>query len=103
MNREELLALAAAARKRRNSTPNENPGVSPEAPPDMIYNPQTGQYTSRELLANHMQQQGVSGAESLIIGGGQGVTLGGADEAIGAMTAMVPAVGGNMARARSLP
>lgn len=65
--------------------PNTNPGVSPEAPPEMFLNPQTGQYTSRELLTNTMQP---SRAEAAQIGGMQGLSFGGADEIMGGAAAV---------------
>ena len=42
----------------------------------MILNPNTGQYTSRELLSGSMAQD-MSGPKAFAVGGGQGVTLGG--------------------------
>jgi hypothetical protein len=64
---------------------NTNPGVNPEAPPEMLLNPQTGQYTSRELLTNAMQP---SRAEAAQIGGMQGLSFGGADEVMGGAAAL---------------
>jgi hypothetical protein len=94
-----LLRLAQEQAKARanipmlDKAPNTNPGVNPDAPADMHYNPNTGQYTSRELLANHMRQNGVSNAESATIGAGQGVSFGGGDEAFAAGYSALPGSG----------
>jgi hypothetical protein len=85
MDEMEALALAASAKRKRTAQPNTNPGVNPEAPPEMFLNPQTGQYTSRELLTNAMQP---SRAEAAQIGGMQGLSFGGADEVMGGAAAV---------------
>jgi hypothetical protein len=75
---------------------NTNPGVSPEAPPDMFLNPQTGQYTSRELLTNHMMQNETApttATGATIMGAGRGATLGGIDEISGYLNSVVPGQG----------
>jgi hypothetical protein len=75
---------------------NPNPGVSPEAPPEMFLNPQTGQYTSRELLTNHMMQNETApttATGATIMGAGRGATLGGIDEISGYLNSVVPGQG----------
>ena len=47
---------------------------------EMVLNPRTGQYTSRELLAGNMRPTTM---DALQAGSAQGITLGGADEMIG--------------------
>lgn len=83
-------AAKRIAQEQAKPKPNTNPGVSPEAPPDMILNPNTGQYTSRELLAN--AQDGGRG-QAALVGGAHGLTFGGADEALGAANAVIPGAG----------
>jgi hypothetical protein len=76
--------------------PNTNPGVNPEAPPEMFLNPQTGQYTSRELLTNHMMQNETAPTTAMgatIMGAGRGATLGGIDEISGYLNAAIPGQG----------
>lgn len=75
---------------------NTNPGVNPEAPPEMFLNPQTGQYTSRELLTNHMTQNQTApttAAGATVMGAGRGATLGGIDEISGYLNAAIPGQG----------
>lgn len=84
--------LELALQARQAPEPNTNPGVSSDAPPDMIFNPSTGQYTSRELLSGAMAKD-MSAAGAFVAGGGQGVTLGGMDEVIGGLNAIVPGQG----------
>jgi hypothetical protein len=75
---------------------NTNPGVSPEAPPEMFLNPQTGGYTSRELLTNHMMQNQTApttASGATIMGAGRGATLGGIDEISGYLNAVIPGQG----------
>jgi hypothetical protein len=89
---EALNSLPGAAPQQ----PNTNPGVSPEAPPDMFLNPQTGQYTSRELLTNHMMQNETApttATGATIMGAGRGATLGGIDEISGYLNSVVPGQG----------
>lgn len=81
----EVIEKALAAYKSEPTPPNTNPGVNPEAPPEMFLNPQTGQYTSRELLTNAMQP---SRAQAAQIGGMQGLSFGGADEIMGGAAAL---------------
>lgn len=87
MDEMEAIALAAAAKRKREARaqPNTNPGVSPESPPEMFLNPQTGQYTSRELLTNAMQPTRAQAAQ---IGAMQGLAFGGADEIMGGAAAL---------------
>lgn len=85
MDEMEALALAAAAKRKRAAQPNTNPGVNPDAPAEMFLNPQTGQYTSRELLTNAMQPTRLDAAQ---IGGMQGLSFGGADEVMGGAAAL---------------
>lgn len=85
-----FLELAAEARKTPEQ--NTNPGVAAEAPPEMIYNPNTGQYTSRELLAG-AESKNMSGPKAFAVGGGQGVSFGAMDEIGGAVNALVPGAG----------
>lgn len=83
-----------------NSRPGQAAPAQPNAdwrnaqpPEDMVTDPRTGQMTSRELMANDMQQRGVSNAESLVTGGAAGATFGGADEAFGGLMAAIPGEG----------
>lgn len=74
--------------------PNTNPGVSSDAPPGMFLNPETGQYTSRELLSNaYVQNQPPSAVGATLAGAGRGATLGGIDEISGAINAAIPGKG----------
>jgi len=74
--------------------PQRNPdGTYGQPPEGMVTDPRTGQMTERTLMANDMQMRGVSNAESLITGGAQGATFGGADEAIGGINAIIPGEG----------
>lgn len=65
-------------------------GPAPEQPQtviagdgtEMVLNPQTGQYTSRELLANNMQP---GAGQAFLAGASQGVTFGAGDELAGAI------------------
>lgn len=97
--RAEALRRQAILRQqamRQERTPNTNPGVSPEAPPEMFLNPQTGQYTSRDLLTNHMMQNEAApttAAGATIMGAGRGATLGGIDELSGYLNAAIPGQG----------
>jgi len=61
-------------------------------PEGMVFDPATNQYVDRGLMASQMQP---SRGRAFQVGGGQGVTLGGADELVGA-------VRGPEARQRSL-
>lgn len=75
---------------------NINPGVNREAPPEMFLNPQTGQYTSRELITNHMVQNETApttATGATIMGAGRGATLGGIDELSGYLNAVIPGQG----------
>jgi len=56
----------------------------------MVLNPSTGQYTSRELLANNMAP---GAAAAALAGGGQGATFGAADEMAGGLNAVLPGNG----------
>lgn len=86
----EVIEKALEAYRQEAPAPNTNPGVSPDAPPDMVLNPNTGQYTSRELLANN---HNAGRGQSALSGGAQGLTFGGADEALGAVNAVIPGAG----------
>lgn len=88
--------IAAQMGLMQSQAPNTNPGVSPEAPPEMFLNPQTGQYTSRELLTNHMMQNQTApttATGATIMGAGRGATLGGIDEISGYLNAAIPGQG----------
>lgn len=64
-------------------------GLPPEG---MVYNPNTGQMTSREMIANNVQP---NMAEAATYGGAQGATFNLSDEATGAINAVIPG-GGTM-------
>ena len=81
----------AMARARAAAQQNTNPGVNPEAPPEMIYNPQTGQYTSRDMLRNNMGE--LNPLDAAVVGAHRGLSLGGADEVQGALNAAIPGKG----------
>jgi len=85
-----LADLKAERERRRGGPSNANPGVSPDAPPEMIYDPETGGYTSRELLRNRYR---MNGAGAFGVGGLNGATLGAADELAGATSALEPDLG----------
>jgi hypothetical protein len=69
----------------------KNPDGTYGKPPEgMVLNPNTGQFTSRELLANTMAP---NAAGSAIAGGGQGATFGAADEMAGGLNAIIPGQG----------
>ena len=86
--------ITSALRKRFAPTKNTNPGVSPDAPPGMFLNPQTGQYTSRELLSNAIAtNQTPSAMGATIAGAGRGATFGGIDELTGHLNAAIPGSG----------
>lgn len=86
-SKEEALSIA---KSKFRPAPNRNPGVQPDAPPEMILNPNTGQYTSRELLGAAVDP---GRAQSAQVGGMQGLAFGGADEAMGAANAAIPGPG----------
>lgn len=81
----DVIEKALEAYRSEPPAPNTNPGVNPDAPPEMILNPQTGQYTSRELMANAMEPTRADAAQ---IGAMQGLSFGGADEAMGGAQAV---------------
>lgn len=70
-------------------TPNPD-GTYGQVPEGMVFNPATGQYTSRELLANNMAP---GAAAAALAGGGQGATFGAADEMAGGLNAVLPGAG----------
>lgn len=86
---EQATAAVSSVAKPAPQEPNINPGVDPSAPPEMFLNPNTGQYTSRELLRN-IESQSMTRPEAALVGGTQGLTFGGADEALGAANAVIP-------------
>ena len=65
-------------------------GTYGQVPEGMVLNPSTGQYTSRELLANNMAP---GAAAAALAGGGQGATFGAADEMAGGLNAVLPGNG----------
>jgi hypothetical protein len=69
------LALAAAARKRRQAQ-------APQTPEGMFFNPETGQYTSRELLASQFEPQR---GGAFVRGGATGASFGLLDEIAGGL------------------
>ena len=92
MDEMEALALAAAASKRRSQRPQRNPdGTYGQPPEGMVTDPRTGQMTERALMANNMPAP--SNAASSLIGGAEGATFGGADEAFGGVYAAIPGQG----------
>lgn len=69
----------------RRFVPGEAPQEAPVVAADgtqMVFNPQTGQYTSRELLAGNMRP---NAGEAFLAGAAQGVTMGTGDEIAGAI------------------
>lgn len=62
--------------------PDMAPTVTAGDGSEMVYNPSTGQYTSRELLANNMRP---SQMEALQAGSARGITFGLGDEVAGAI------------------
>ena len=99
---EQFVPLLAEARNRGlipgGAEPEQADPVNPDGtygqPPEgVVTNPQTGQMTERSLLANHMQQNGVSMPESAVIGAAEGATFGGADEGVGALYSIMPGEG----------
>lgn len=71
--------------------PVKNPdGTYGQPPEGMVLNPNTGQMTSRELLAGNMAP-GI--AASTLTGTAQGATIGTADEGAGALNAIIPGKG----------
>lgn len=91
MNDMEMLAIAAAARKRKAAQASRNPdGTYGDIPEGMVLDPQTGSYTNAEMMANNMP---MSRGKAAMIGAANGVTARWGDEAVGA-------VGGDLARER---
>lgn len=88
--------LARIALSRRGNSSSDAPvqknpdGTYGQIPEGMVLNPATGQYTSRELLANNMAP---GAAASALTGGGQGATFGAADEMAGGLNALLPGKG----------
>lgn len=88
--------LARIALSRRGNSSSDAPvqknpdGTYGQIPEGMVLNPATGQYTSRELLANNMAP---GAAASALTGGGQGATFGAADEMAGGLNAVLPGNG----------
>lgn len=93
------LRLEAERRRRAQAQPDvpeaaqaapsaqRNPdGTYGQIPEGFVLNPNTGQYTSREMLAANQQP---SRAGAFMAGGAQGVTLGGVDELAGGIGALV--------------
>lgn len=63
--------------------------VASDAPEGLVFNPYTGQMTTRELLTNYLlKNREQSNAGSFQRGAAQGVTFGGVDEMTGALTAV---------------
>lgn len=96
MTREQMAEALNSLPPAAKPEPNINPGVNSEAPPEMFLNPQTGQYTSRELLTNHMMQNQTApttATGATIMGAGRGATLGGIDEISGYLNAVIPGEG----------
>ena len=58
---------------------------APNIPEGFVLDPQTGQYTTREWMANNMQP---SRAGAAVAGAAHGLTLGGIDEGLGAVGAL---------------
>lgn len=84
-------ALARAEPLNAAATNDVERGGVPEG---MVFNPTTGQYTSRELLANHTRMNDqTSKLQSGTAGFAQGATFGTSDEALGAINALVPGAG----------
>lgn len=80
---------AAAAQEQ----PVQPPAVGEDGLPEgLVYDPQTGQMTDRDLLRNRFKGRvGVGGAA--VLGAGQGASFGGSDELTGALNALVPGQG----------
>lgn len=80
---------AAAAQ----AQPEQPPAVGEDGLPEgLVYDPQTGQMTDRDLLRNRFKGRvGVGGAA--VLGAGQGASFGGSDELTGALNALIPGQG----------
>lgn len=88
-----LAKTAAPAAPVAPSQPNPD-GTYGQVPEGMVFNPSTGQYTSRELLANHAVQTGQVGTGmAATAGGAQGMMFGTSDEALGGINALIPGAG----------
>lgn len=82
---EQKRAIAVAnARKRSQQQSADTSGVEDlaygEAPEGMVYDPNTGSYTNRELMANNMRP---SAAEAAVAGGAMGSSFGFIDDLYG--------------------
>lgn len=97
MDEFEAIALAAAARKKRDGSgadPRNPDGTYGQPPEGVIANPYTGQMTERDLLQSSISQRPNEGAlVSAGRGAARGVTFGGMDELSGAIGAAVPGPG----------
>ncbi len=83
--------LAKIALGRKTASVAKNPdGTYGSPPPGMVLNPESGQMTSRELMAPHIQP---GAASAFATGAGQGATLGLTDEAAGGINALIPGAG----------
>lgn len=82
-------AEVIAAEIRRIMAEQDVPRTDDGMPEDMFFNPNTGQYTSRELLANAPSSR----AEAAQTGGMRGLSFGLGDEILGAANAVIPGSG----------
>lgn len=68
-------------------------GTYGQPPEGAVFNPYTGQITERSLMYGADRQAGVSPAESVALGFGEGATFGASDEMMGGLRAAMPGPG----------